>query len=51
MTEEDFIFQVVNERYPTACDYCSYFYERRKDKNKKCGKCSDGIKKYLSEEI
>ena len=51
MTEEDFIFQVVNERYPSCCDYCYYFYARLDKKEKHCGNCSDGIKKYLAEEI
>lgn len=51
MTEEDFIFQVVNERYPNCCDYCFYYYEKMHNNQIKCGKCSDGIKKYLEKEI
>ena len=51
MTEKDFISQVINERYPSCCDYCYYFYAKLDKKETKCGKCSDGIKKYLEEEI
>ena len=54
MTIDDFIFQVVNERYPTCCDYCIYYYEKIQNKNKekiKCGKCSDGIRAYLEKEV
>lgn len=51
MTIEDFVFETSNERFPSCCDYCYYYYARLDKKESKCGRCSDGIKKYMEEEL
>ena len=39
------MFEIMNDEYDDSCAYCIY------QKQKTCGRCTDGIKAYLKQEV
>lgn len=42
---DDVVFEIMNCEFDDICAYCIY------QKQKTCGRCTDGIKAYLEQEV